>query len=339
MKCVSINGVKSLKVEERNTPEFDNGKVVFKVNSCGICGSDIHYWVSGGPVGLVMGHEFSGTVVESGSRSDLKVGDRITALPLSPCGMCDACKSGNPQYCVSTWTNATGLSLDNTGAYAEYSSCFPNMVRLLPDKISDEEASMIEPSAVSLHAVKLADIMVGDKVCIIGGGIIGLLAAEFAKKEGATYVAMLETNEARGNKSLKYGYVDEYYNALDEKTIPLLKEKTGGFDKVIECCGNSGAVSEAIMLTKNGGKIVLVGVSMEPITIPSVIAVMGEISMLGSIAYSEFDFDKIISLIKDKQLDVIKYIDKRITLDEVQDAFTELTSGNSDTIKIVIKPN
>lgn len=91
------------------------------------------------------------------------------------------------------------------------------MVRLLPDEISDEEASMIEPSAVSLHAVKLSDIMVGDKVCIIGGGIIGLLAAEFAKKEGATYVAMLETNEARGNKSLKYGYVDEYYNALDEK--------------------------------------------------------------------------------------------------------------------------
>ena len=89
----------------------------------------------------------------------------------------------------------------------------------------------------------------------------------------------------------------------------------------------------------NGGKIVLVGVSMEPITIPSVIAVMGEIRMLGSIAYSEFDFDKIISLIKDKQLDVIKYIDKRITLDEVQDAFIELTSGNSDTIKIVIKPN
>ena len=167
------------------------------------------------------------------------------------------------------------------------------MVRLLPDEICDEEASMIEPSAVSLHAVKLADIMVGDKVCIIGGGIIGLLAAEFAKKEGATYVAMLETNEARGNKSLKYGYVDEYYNALDEKTIPLLKEKTGGFDKVIECCGNSSAVSEAIMLTKNGGKIVLVGVSMEPITIPSVIAVMGEISMLGSIAYSEFDLSLI----------------------------------------------
>ena len=83
MKCVSINGVKSFKIEERNTPKFDNGKVVFRVNSCGICGSDIHYWVSGGPVGLVMGHEFSGTVVEPGSRSDLKVGDRITALESS----------------------------------------------------------------------------------------------------------------------------------------------------------------------------------------------------------------------------------------------------------------
>lgn len=119
------------------------------------------------------------------------------------------------------------------------------------------------------------------------------------------------------------------------KDYTFIKGKTEGFDKVIECCGNSGAVSEAIMLTKNGGKIVLVGVSMEPITIPSVIAVMGEIRMLGSIAYSEFDFNKIISLIKDKQLDVIKYIDKRITLDEVQDAFIELTNGKVIQLKLL----
>ena len=339
MKCVELKGVKTLEIVEKEEPVKDGKRVIFKVNTCGICGSDIHYWDMGNPNGLVMGHEFSGTVIDPGERTDLSVGDRITGLPISPCENCDACKSGNPQYCTDTWTHAVGLSLDYSGGYAEVSSCHAKMVRKLPEEVTDEEACMVEPSAVSLHAVKLANIMVGDKVCIIGGGIIGLMAAEFAKKEGATYVAMLETNEARGNKSLKYGYVDEYYNALDEKTIPLLKEKTGGFDKVIECCGNSGAVSEAIMLTKNGGKIVLVGVSMEPITIPSVIAVMGEISMLGSIAYSEFDFDKIISLIKDKQLDVIKYIDKRITLDEVQDAFIELTSGNSDTIKIVIKSN
>lgn len=189
MKCVSISGVKSFKLEERSCPEKRKDKVVFKVNKCGICGSDLHYFVNGEPKGLVMGHEFSGVIVDPGDRSDLKVGDRITALPLSPCGKCDACKSGNPQYCINTWTHATGLSLENSGAYSEYSSCYSNMARLIPEEVTDEEAAMVEPAAVSLHAVKLADIMVGDKVLIVGGGVIGLLASEFAKKKALlTYV-------------------------------------------------------------------------------------------------------------------------------------------------------
>lgn len=340
MKCVSINGVKSFQIEERSCPEKREDKVIFKVKKCGICGSDLHYFVNGEPKGLVMGHEFSGIVTDPGSITDLKEGDRITALPLSPCGKCSACKSGNPQYCTNTWTHATGLSLEDNGAYAEYSSCYANMARILPDEVTDEEAAMIEPSAVSLHAVKLSDINVGDKVLIIGGGIIGLLAAEFAKKEGATYVCMLETNEKRGEKSLTYGYVNEYFNPKDENVIKELKEKTnGGFDKVIECCGNSPAVTEAIMLVKNGGKIVLVGVSTEPVTIPLVISVMGEVTLLGSIAYSEFDFDKVIELIKNKDLDVLKYVDKIVSLEEAENACKELTSGESSSIKILIDPS
>lgn len=340
MKCVELKGVKTLEIVEKEEPVKDGKRVIFKVNTCGICGSDIHYWDMGNPNGLVMGHEFSGTVIDPGERTDLSVGDRITGLPISPCENCDACKSGNPQYCTDTWTHAVGLSLDYSGGYAEVSSCHAKMVRKLPEEVTDEEACMVEPSAVSLHAVKLANIMVGDKVCIIGGGIIGLMAAEFAKKEGATYVTLLETNSSRGEKSLKYGYVDEYYNALDEKTIPSLKEKTnGGFDKVIECCGNSGAVTESMLLTKNGGTIILVGVSMTPVTVPTVIPVMGEITMKGSIAYSEFDFDRTIELIKDKQLDVIKYIDDIVPLEKAQESFERLTSGKDDAIKIIFKPN
>ena len=339
MKCVEIDGVKSLKVVEKDEPKKKRSKVIFKVNTCGICGSDIHYWDIGNPVGLVMGHEFCGTVIDPGNRSDLKPGDRITGLPISPCGLCDACKSGNPQYCKDTWTNAIGLSLENSGGYAEISSCYSKMVRKLPDEVSDEEACMVEPSAVSLHAIKLADIMVGDKVCIIGGGIIGLMAAVFAKMEGATYVVLMETNEARGKKALKYGYVDEYYNALDQEIISTLKKKTGGFDKVIECCGNSAAVSEAMMLVENGGTIVLVGVSMQPITVPMVIPVMGEVTMKGSIGYSEFDFDRVIDLIKYKKINVTEYIDDIIPLEKAQSAFERLTSGKDDAIKIIFKPN
>lgn len=338
MKCVKIVDEKKFEVTNMDSPVSKNDRVVFKVNTCGICGSDIHYWVSGNPKGLVMGHEFSGTVINPGSRKDLKIGDRITGLPISPCGKCEACKTGNPQYCLDTWTNAVGLSLDNSGGYAEISSCQPNMVRKLSNKITDNEGAMIEPSSVSLHAVNLANVKVGDNVLIIGAGIIGLMSAEFAKLSGAKNIVLLETNEKRGKKSLTYGAVTEYYNALDDKTIPKLKEKYNGFDKIIECCGNSAAVSEAMMLCKNGGTIVLVGVSLTPITIPMVVSVLGEVKLQGAIGYTEFEFDQVMDLIANDKLDVEKYIDDIVPLEKVQESFERLTSGTDDAIKIIIKP-
>ena len=95
MRCVSISGEKKFVLKDINKPVSKEGSVVIEVKSCGICGSDIHYWVSGNPVGLVMGHEFAGVVVDPGSRNDLKVGDRVTCLPISPCLECEACKNGN----------------------------------------------------------------------------------------------------------------------------------------------------------------------------------------------------------------------------------------------------
>ena len=102
MKCAKITGPKMIETSTIERPDTEKGYVLFKVDACGICGSDIHYFVSGEPKGLVMGHEFAGTVLDNGGREDIKVGDRITGLPISPCGHCEACKTGNPQYCLST---------------------------------------------------------------------------------------------------------------------------------------------------------------------------------------------------------------------------------------------
>ena len=189
-----------------------------------------------------------------------------------------------------------------------------------------------------LHAINLADIKVGNSVLIIGGGIIGLMASEFAKLNGASNVTLLETNEKRGKKSLKFGKVDKFYDAKDPKVIPSLVQKNGGFDVVIECCGSSAAVSEAIMAVKPGGTIVLVGVSMEPISIPSVMSVMGEVKMQGAIAYTEKEFDTCIDLISQKIINVVKYIDDKVPLSEAQHSFERLTSGTDDAIKIILKP-
>ena len=276
-----------------------------------------------------MGHEYCGIVTNPGAREDLKVGDRVTALPISPCGHCSACVTGNPQYCPETWTHATGLSLTTPGALAPKMAIRPDMVLKVPDNVSDDEVAMVEPSAVGLHAVHLANIKVGEKVLVIGGGIIGLVSAMFAKMEVASYVALSETNDARGKKSIRLGVVDEWYDAKDTKMLEKMALKTnGGFDVVIDCCGNSPAVSSALMAVRPGGRVVLVGVS-----------VMRELTIMGSIAYTKEEFQTCIDLMAGKKIDTLKFVDDIVSLEEVQMAYERLTSGEDDAVKILVDPN
>ena len=340
MKAVAIKGVKEFEIKEISEPVSDGKKVIIDVLKTGICGSDIHYWVNGEPKGLVMGHEFVGKVINPGDRKDLAVGDRVTALPISPCGKCEACLNGNVQFCPETWSKAVGLSIDNPGGLTKKIAIRSDMVIKVPDNIKDEEVAMVEPMAVGLHAAHLGRIAVGDDVLVIGGGIIGLASAMFAKKEGASYVALTETNEARGEKSVKLGVADEWFNATQEDLVPKLMEKTkGGFDVVIECVGNSAAVNSAISMVKPGGIVVLVGVATDAVPTYIVMAVMKELVLQGAIAYTYNEFKSVIDLISNKRIEVLKFIDDIVPLEGVQEAYERLTSGKDSAIKILVDPN
>lgn len=340
MKCVKLKGAKEFEISEINEPVSNNVDVLIDVKKTGICGSDIHYWVQGQPAGLVMGHEFCGVVTDPGSRADLKIGDRVTAVPISPCGHCRACKTGNPQYCPETWKHATGLSLTNPGGLTQKISVRPDMVLKVPDNVSDEEGAMAEPAAVGLHAIHLANIKVGDKVLIIGGGIIGLVSAMFAKMEGASYVAISEANDARGEKGVKLGVADAWIDAKDPKMVEKAKEITnGGFDVVVDCCGNSPAVNSALMTVRSGGRIVLVGISFGTITIPSVLAVLNEVTIQGVAAYTVPEFQTCIDLMASKKIDMLKFVDDIVGLEDVQKSYERLTSGEDSAIKILVDPN
>lgn len=340
MKSVAIKDKRQFEIKEIESPVSNNGEVLIDVKKTGICGSDIHYWENGEPKGLVMGHEFSGIVTNPGNREDLKIGDRVTALPISPCGHCQACEKGQPQYCALTWSEAIGLSVEHPGGLAPKLAVRSDMVLKLPDTMSDEEGAMVEPVAVGLHAIHLADIKVGQKVLVIGGGIIGLVCAMFAKKEGASFVGLSETNEARGKKSVELGVADAWYDAKNQNLIAELMEKTnGGFDVVIECVGNAPAVNSAFTLVKQGGEVVLVGVSTEPISCYSVLAVMKELTILGAIAYTKEEFQTCIDLIANKQIDVLKFVNDIVSLEEVQESYERLTSGTDSAVKILVDPN
>lgn len=339
MRAVALKGKKEFEIKEIEEPVIDNTNVVVKVLKAGICGSDLHYFEMGEPVGLVMGHEFCGEVIDPGNRDDLKVGDRVTALPISPCGVCPACLSGNPQYCKSTWTHAVGLSLDNPGALTEKIKVRSDMVLKVPDNVSDDEAAMVEPTAVALHGIHLADVKVGSKVLVIGGGIIGLMSAMFAKMEGASFVAVSETNPKRGEKAISLGVADKYYDATSKDMInEVITDTNGGFDIIIECCGNSSAVTSSLVTVKPGGVVVLVGVATGPISIPTVVAVMNELTVKGAIAYTKEEFATCLDLISHKQIEVMQFVSDIVGYDEVENAYKRLTSGSDGAVKILVDP-
>ncbi len=339
MKAVAIKGVKQFEIKDISEPKADGEKVIIEVSKTGICGSDIHYWVNGEPKGLVMGHEFAGVVVDPGDRLDLVKGDRVTALPISPCGKCEACRNGDVQFCPETWSHAVGLSLDNPGGLTSKIAVRSDMVIKVPDNIQDEEVAMVEPLAVGLHAAHLGRIAVGDDVLVIGAGIIGLASAEFAKKEGASYVAITETNKARGQKAVDLKVADEYYDATDKDLVSKLMAKTNnGFDVVIECVGNGAAVNSAISMVKPGGIVVLVGVATNAIPTYTVMAVMKELVVQGSIAYTYNEFNSCINLIANKKIDAMKFVDDVVSLNEVQHAYERLTCGTDSAVKILVDP-
>ena len=235
---------------------------------------------------------------------------------------------------------ALGLSTAYPGGYAEYLHTYPKMVMKLPANVSFEEGAMVEPTAVAIHGINVTNIKVGDHVLIVGAGIIGCLCEMFAKMKGSSYVTISEANELRGKKAVKSGVADEYFNALDENfTKNVTKNNPYGYDVALDYCGNGPTLTSAINAVKNGGNVVMVGVSLKPETVPTGRIALKEINLKGSFSYTPEEFAQALDLMTKKLIDVTKFIDDTVSLDEVQDAFMRLTSSKDDAIKIVIDPN
>lgn len=339
MRAIALKGQKQMEVVEIEKPKADGKNVLVKINMVGICGSDLSFWAHGDQyAGLIMGHEFSGTVVDPGElQGELKAGDRVTAVPLDPCGTCDLCKNGYINMCATTWDKSPGLG--SQGAYAEYISIRPDMIRKLPDTMSDTEAAMLEPAAVSFRAVKLAQVGIGDKVLITGAGIIGLLAAAWARLAGASYIAMMEVNSQRRENALKQGDVDEVFDGADPEVVAkMIKATNGGFNKFIDCAGVAPALNTGFMACVNNARVVLAGISLEPVPLATVLIVTHGLELMGAIAYTATEFELCIDLIARKKIDLARFVDAVMGFEDAQSAFETLKSGTSKDVKIILKP-
>ncbi len=347
MKALRWHNVKDLRLDNIEEPIVKKGEVKIKVEWCGICGSDLHEYtagpifipsetphpLTGDKAPIVMGHEFSGQVVEVGEDvKKVQVGDRVTVEPIYSCGECDACKQGKYNLCETM--GFYGLA-GGGGGFSEFASIPEHMIHKLPENVSYEQGALVEPSAVALHAVKQSKVKVGDKVAVFGTGPIGLLVIEALKAAGASEIYAVELSEQRREKAVELGAIGVDPNNVD--AVEQIQTLTnGGVDVAYEVTGVPPVLTQAIDSTKFNGETMIVSIFEKEAPIHPQNIVLRERTVSGVIGYRDV-FPAVIRLMAQGYFPADKLVTKRITLDEVIDEGFEGLLKEKNHIKILVK--
>lgn len=259
MKAGVLHGREDIRYDEISAPSPKSGQVLIKVKYTGICGSDIprvngdasHYYPN------VLGHEFSGVVAEIGEGvKSVKVGDRVSGVPLVPCLKCDDCLKGNYSLCKSY----SFIGSREFGSFAEYVVVPEKNAVKFDESVSFEQGAFFEPATVALHGVNCLNYKGGGTVAILGGGTIGLFTMQWAKIFGARKVVVLDISDERLKLAEKLG-ADAVINTLKDDFMDRAKAYTDGrgFDYIYETAGNTATMKMAFKLVGNKGGVCFIG--------------------------------------------------------------------------------
>jgi (R,R)-butanediol dehydrogenase/meso-butanediol dehydrogenase/diacetyl reductase len=352
MKAAKWYAKKDIRVVDVPEPSAPRaGDVKIKVQYCGICGSDLHEYLAGpifiptsphpltghsGP--LILGHEFTGTVVELGSGvTKVKVGDLVAPDACQHCGECLACRMG--KYNVCEKLAFTGLMTE--GAFAEYVNVPAELCYVLPKGFDAEAGALIEPLATGLKAVRTAGTILGDTAVIFGAGTIGLGTLMCAKAAGAAKVIVVEMAEARKKMAMDCG-ADVVLDPSKCDVIQEIKKLTNGegADVSFECIGNVKTAPMAVDAVHNVGKVIIVGIFEGPSSFNFFSLSGTDKSVTGTLAYTIDDFARVAKLLASGALKAKPLITGRIKIDDiVAKGFEELVNHKETNIKILVSPN
>jgi len=331
---------RDVRVEERPVPRIGPGEMLVRIIASGICGSDVMEWYRLDRAPLILGHEIAGEIVGVGENvKNYKVGDRVAVAHHVPCNTCHYCLSGNHTVCDTL--RRTNF---DPGGFAEYvrlpainvdRGVFP-----LPDDMSFEEATFIEPLACVLRGQRRANLQPGQSVLVIGSGISGLLHVQLAKALGAGRIAAVDINDYRLEAAKKFG-ADAVVNA-DEFSPDRMREVSGGWlaDLVIVCTGAVTAVNQALKSVERGGTVLFFAPTAPGITIPISINDLfwrTDITLTTSYAGSPADYAAALQLIQSRRLPVREMITHRLGLAETGLGF-RLVAGAQESLKVIIEP-
>ncbi len=351
MKAVVAYKAEDFRVEEVDRPVAGKEEVIIKISACGICGSDLKayhgsdmYWGGDDPwmkAPVIPGHEFFGTVVELGEgaaeKHQVEIGDRVTTDQINPCGECRFCQRG--QYWMCEVHNIYGFQKDVAdGAWAEYMKISnTSKIYKIPEAISFEEASLIEPMACAVHTVQRAEIEFEDVVVLAGAGTLGLSMTQLIKLKTPKKLIVLDINNKRLELAKKHG-ADLVINPTEEDAIKRVKELTDGYgcDVYIEATGSPSGVKQGLEMIRKLGTFVEFSVfGKETTTDWSVIGDRKELDIRGS-HLGPYTYPVVIDLLERKLLSAEGYIAAKYKIDDFEKALNK--AHNKDSIKVLLKP-
>ena len=334
MKTLVYLGPRRLEIREADIPVPAPGEAVLKVEAVGICGSELEGYLGHSAVRtppLVMGHEFCG-VIES-LAPDVEgwnIGDKVVVNPLIACGTCDRCRQGRENICRSRRI----VGIHRPGAFADYVAVpAANMIRV-PADFDAAAASLAEPLAVCVHALRIGFRPLEDLV-IFGAGPIGLLTLQAAQAMGAGRVLVVERQPARLQFARQLGAETASPAEAEEAARRLFGAR--GVDTIVDCVGVEATRAQSIALVNPGGVIGEVGLGADYSNLPMNHVVRQEISLIGSYTYSSAEFGQAVDLLLGGKVTRERW-SAGCGLEEAGDVFERLVNGTADYGKYIIHP-
>ncbi len=323
---------------ERDVQAPLEDEVIIRIKASALCGSDLHIFSAkhpSVPLPATIGHEFSGDIYAVGSGvKHLKTGDRVTAEPCEACGICEACLHGEYGSC----DKLSFIYRQGRGAMADYITVKASSVLLLPQDMSYEAGALIEPLAVAVHAVRRADIKLGESVLVIGAGAIGLLTAALCKRSGAAEVIVTDMDDFRLSMAKELGATKIVNPRRGESLEEAVMQATDGLGvhKSFECVGREETFVQAMLMLRKKGLATIAGIFEQPqITIPVMRIINYELRIQGTQGYC-WDFP--IALQIAKEIDLEKLVTHRFVLDELEQALKTAIDRSVASIKTVLNP-
>ena len=332
---VKKHAEEGLWMDDVPTPEVGQNDVLIKIQKTAICGTDIHIfkwddWASKTiPVPMAVGHEFCGEVVECGTEvKGFSVGDRVSAEGHVTCGICRNCRAGRRHLCMNT----IGIGVNRAGAFSDYISVPAFNVFKLPDAISDDMASILDPLGNATHTALSFDL-VGEDVLITGAGPIGVMAVAIARYAGARHVVITDVNDYRLDLARKMGAsvaLNVTSGSLDQTMQDLGMEE--GFDVGMEMSGNPSAFRDMLRCMHHGGKIALLGIPPDETSIDWTQVIFKGLTIKGIYGREMFETWYKMSSMLQSGLNIEPIITHRFPLSDYQQAFELMESGQSGKI-------